>query len=171
MSGDTVSIIISLVSLVIALIASVQHICKFFVYHFYKLKLEIFFPNAENTKIKFSDLENTLLNIHLKDKRPLKVEIEFVLDKPWKLKQNMKNIIAESGLGKGSRGMFRFRTGSFNLPGCSTLAIQFPFEPRNEECVVEIIVYPKISLSELRLPRYFGEVDLKPVSKVFYIIT
>ncbi len=183
---STISLIISLV----ALIASLPHFSKFLVYHFYKPKLEVFFPPSDKDKIEWSEIvERTEinwselatkergkinpLNIRIKDKRALSIEIEFIIDKPWKLKHNMEKYFAKKGLGGGYplQGGFWYRTISFHLAGYSSMSLAFPFEPQPEECSLEIIIYPKVHLSEFGFPRYFGDVDLKPIKKVFKIKT
>lgn len=180
--------IISLIISVIALIASLPHLSKFFVYHFYRPKLEVFFPSPKEDKMKWSDIvERTEikwseltakegerinpLNILSKDKRTLSIEIEFIINKPWKLKQNMRKYFAKKGLRGGYplQGGFWYRTRSFQLAGYISMGLAFPFEPQPEECSLGFIIYPKIHLSEFGFPRYFGDVDLKPVKKIFKI--
>ena len=77
--------IISLIISIVALIASFPHLSKFLVYHFYKPKLEVFFPpSVERTEIKWSELatkergEVNPLNIKLKDERALSIEIDLL---------------------------------------------------------------------------------------------
>jgi len=181
--------VISLIITLVALIASLPYLSKFFVYLVYRPQLEIFFPPpneikmraeiVERTEIKWSELTTgkrgkfNPLNIHLKDKRALNIEIKFIIDKPWKLKENMKKYFTEDGLvgGYPQKGGFWYKSKSFHLSGYSTLSLAFPFKPQPEECSLEVIVYPKIHLSEFRLPRYFGDVNLKPIKKIFKIVT
>jgi len=182
--------IISLIISIVALIASLPHLSKFLVYHFYKPKLEVFFPPSNKDKVKWSEIvERTEikwselateergkinpLNVRSKDKRALSIEIEFIIDKPWKLKQDMEKYFAKRGLGGGYplQDGFWYRTISFHLAGYSLMGLAFPFEPHPEECSLEIIIYPKVHLSEFGFPRYFGDVDLKPIKKVFKIKT
>ena len=181
--------IISLIISVVALIASLPYLSKFFVYYLYKSKLEVFFPPPNKGKMKWSDIVkrteikwselttkegiNNPLNIRNKDKRALSIEIKFIIDKPWKLKQGLEKYFAKRGLGGVCplQGGFWYRTRSFHLAGYNLMALDFPFKPQPEECSLEIIIYPKIHLSELGFPRYFGDVDLKPFKKVFKIKT
>jgi len=140
--SDDISLVISIISFIIAVIASTPLFCKFFIYHFYKPKLKIFFPSREfsdfieRTEIKWLELKNSPLNIFLKDKKSLKIEIDFILDKPWKLKRNMEKYFVEEGLVGSLKGGFWFRTKSFHLPSYSTMGLIFPFEPQPEECTL-----------------------------------
>ena len=93
---DILTIAISIVALTIALISSLPLLAKFLAYYFYQPRLEVFFPPPNRKVIKWLELENTPLNIRNKDKRPLSLEIEFVLDRPWKLKN--ERIMADVGL-------------------------------------------------------------------------
>ena len=182
--------IISLVISILALIASLPYLSKFFVYHFYNPKLEIFFPSSNKDKMKWFEIvkkteinwselnikekrgEIIPLNIRLKDKRTLSIKIDFIIDKPWKLKQDMGKYFTNIGLRGGypSKVGFWYRTISFLLYPYSVMGINFPFEPQPEECSLEVVIYPTVHLSEFGLPRYFGDVDLKPIKKVFKII-
>ena len=107
--------IISLIISIVALIASLPHLSKFLVYHFYKPKLEVFFPPSNKDKVKWSEIvERTEikwselateergkinpLNVRSKDKA-LSIEIEFIIDKPWKLKHNIEKYFTKKGLG------------------------------------------------------------------------
>ena len=130
--------VISLIISVVALIASLPHLSKFLVYHFYKPKLEVFFPPSnkdkmewseivERTEIKWSEIATeergkiNPLNVRSKDKRDLSIEMEFIIDKPWKLKQDIEKYFAKRGLGSG----FWYRTRSFHLAGYALTALAF----------------------------------------------
>ena len=179
---NILSLVIGIVALVIAIIASLPTLSKFFIYHFYHPNLEIFFsPTNTTNEINYSDIVNrkelkwneleTALNIRNKNLKALNIKIEFVVDKPWKLKIGMKENYPESGLAGGYplEGGFWFRSKSYYLSANSLMGIMFPLIAQPEECSLKIIIYPKIHLSEFGLPRYFGEVDLKPIKKEYRI--
>lgn len=48
------------------------------------------------------------------------------------------------------------------------LGLPFPYRV-NEEFTLSIIIYPKIALSEFGLPRYAGEIELRPIRVKFRI--
>ncbi|NJE47339.1 hypothetical protein E3E35_07990 [Thermococcus sp. GR7] len=158
---------------IIAIIASFPVLSKIVLYHFYVPKLDVFFPPAfsysEKVLLKPEDIANgKVINIRNNDKREFIIQIEFILDKPWKLIDDRR--ILESGLKSGyqHKAGFYFKTETFQIPGNNSITgLRFPFEIKLEECSVDIIIYPKVHMSEFGLPRYFGECDLKPVKKHF----
>jgi len=178
---NNLSLVIGIVALVIAIIASLPTLSKFFIYHFYHPNLEVFFPPTNTTNVtNYPDLVNRkelkwyelrVLNIRNKDLKALNAKIEFVVDKPWKLKPGKEENYPEGGLAGGYplEGGFWFRSKSYYLAANSLMGITFPLIAQPEKCSLKIIIYPKIHLSEFGLPRYFGEVDLKPIKKEYRI--
>ncbi len=176
--------IISLAISIFALVISLPSISKFFTYFLYAPRIEVFIPpigkssNKSNwsdivkrSKINASDLTKATLNIRSLCDEDLCIYVEFILDRPWKLKPNLKKYFVKSGVRGGypREGRFWFRSEEFYLPGNSVLGISFPFMPKQERCKLEVVIYPKIHLSELCLPRFFGFAELRPVRKVFEI--
>ena len=120
-------------------------------------------------RIKWSELENIRLNIYSDDKRDLYFEILFIVDKPWPPIGNGE-YITDSKMKGIPKPKFHYRSKSFHLASGFSMALPFPFEAQPEECTIEVEAYPKIALSELHLPRYFGEAELRPIRKVFRVI-
>lgn len=150
----TITFIIGL----IALIAALPFALKFFIYILYRPKFEI-------------GLQGETINIFLRDKRRLDINIRFVSDTPLNKKEEAKHFISGidmTGAAK-SKNRFVYKSISSSLPGYSTLGFTFPFEPGPEKCTVDIMIYPKVHLSEFGLPLYFGDVDLKPVVEILTI--
>ena len=163
--AETLSLVLSIVAIVAALPA----LSKIVLYHLYVPKLDVFFPPAstysEEVLLKPEDVSRgKFINIRNDDKREFTIQIEFILDKPWKLTNNQR--ILEQGLKSGHqyKAGFYFTTETFQIPGNhSIMGLNLPFEVRLEKCSLEIIIYPKVHMSEFGLPRYFGECDLKPI--------
>lgn len=167
--------ILSLIFSTIAIIVCIPALSKIALYHVYTPKLDIFFPPAfsysETVQLEPQDsIKGKFINIRNNDKKELTIQLEFILDKPWRLKND--RIILERGLKSGypQKGGFYFKTETFRIPGNLVMGLSFPFEIKPEECSVDIIIYPKIHMSEFGLPRYFGETDLKPIKKHFKLL-
>jgi len=167
--------LLSFILSLIAIIASFPTLARIVIYHVYSPNLDIFFPPAftysETVLITPENLRRGLdLNIRNNEKRDFTAQIEFILDKPWRLIDDRR--IVEKGLtgGHNRKAGFYFKTEPFQIPGQSITGLFFPFQIQPEECSVEIILYPKIHMSEFGLPRYFGECDLKPIKKHFRLL-
>lgn len=98
--------------------------------------------------------------------RNIRIEIEFIASKPIKINPRFEGYFRERGLGGNG---FRFVTDDFYLPAHSTLALGYPFEPFSEEFTLEVIIYSKMKMSESGLPRFFGDIDLRPIEETFTI--
>ncbi len=171
-------VIIPLLISSLALIAGLPSLTKLLVYLFYDPDLEIFFPppDVDKNKIYWSEITpksegnrevEKPLNIRSKNQRTLSYQIEFKSDKALDLQRLERKLYKVSLIGGGG---FSFRRhNSRRLPKKTTGALAVPFQPENEKCKLKIVLHPKIHLSEFGFPKYFGEVDLNPITKSFII--
>ena len=170
----SISDLISLCLGAIAIWASLPSIVSQFLSHFYKPKLEAFIPPrffyTENESILWSELD-THINIRNSTLRTFQLVIEIIIDKPWVLKTNAQGLYPHQGLKGGYplRSGFWIKTDEISLSGNGTMAILFPYIPKQEEAILEIVIHPKIHLSQFRFPSNYGEVYLKPIYEVFRI--
>lgn len=170
-----ITIVITIVALILSLIAAFPIISRFLIYFFYKPSLDIYFPPPERGfVVKYSEIftekGETPLNIHNRDeKRDIQIEIEFVASKPVKIRSERMKDFAKIGLRGKLKGGFTFRTKPLYLPGYSTVGLSFPFEPFNEEYTLEITAHIRMKMSEFGFPIFFGEVNLKPIRKMFTV--
>jgi hypothetical protein len=177
--GDTLSNLnpetISLILGIFALIVSIPNAIIFFVGHFYKPKIEAFFAPSfqfeKNAKIIWSQLNNTLIQVRNNTSRNLLIEIEVITEKPWQHNPDASALILYSGLKGGYplKGAFWVKTKVLDIPGNSGNGFTFPLIPQQENNLLEIIIHPRIKLSEFKFPTFYGEVYLNPIKEKFTI--
>jgi hypothetical protein len=56
------------------------------------------------------------------------------------------------------------------MPFPRPLSPAFPFDKLNEQLEMEITIYPKMKMSDFGLPRFFGDIDLRPFTKTFTVM-
>lgn len=117
------------------------------------------------TTFEFSEINGAINILHNDMERDIRIEIEFIASKPIRPDPEFP-YFKEQGLGGGG---FRFMTESFYLPAHSTLGLVYPFEQYYEEFALEVIIYSRMRMNEFGLPRFFGDIDLRPVRKTFTI--
>lgn len=168
---DYISIILGL----IALVAIIPYLINLFFAQFYKPKIEAFIPPSfhyeKSAKVKWSDLSN-LTNFRNNTLRRFTIEIEIIMDRSWPDNPAAAGVYPFSGLKGGYplQGGFWRKTNSRDFPGGGgIMALSFPFQPQQEECHLEIVIYPRMHLSEFGFPRYFGEVYLRPIREIFRV--
>jgi hypothetical protein len=164
---------IALIALCISVIGSSPITSRFLIYYLYEPKIKIGMAfggtcpfNGKTTFNSLEVLDSTLNIVNTDIKRNMRIEIEFIASKPIKINPQFEGYFREQGLGGGG---FRFVTNEFYLPAHSTLGLGYPFELYYEEFTLEVIIYPKMKMSEFGLPRFFGDIDLRPVKKTFVI--
>jgi hypothetical protein len=167
---------ISIILAIVALIATIPYLVNLGFAQFYKPKLEAFIPPSfryeKNAKVKWSDLNNGI-NFRNNTLRRFTIEVEISMDKAWPLIPSGERLYPLSGLKGGYplQGGFWRKTNSWDLPGGGgSLALSFPFNPQQENCSLEITIYPRMHLSEFGFPRYFGEVFLRPIRERFRVV-
>ena len=178
---------LALVLGVIGAIGGFPAILKWCIYSFYRPRIMVFFPPVNNLPpvypggtVKASDrIFGPQFGPHIINKsgKTLKLRVEFIPD---------KIVIEDTDATKF--GSFKVKNGKliytpfFVLENMKTLseerefpsdffelALPFPYKV-TEEFILNIIIYPKIHLSEFGLPRYIGEIELKPIKAEFRII-
>lgn len=165
----------------LALLGALPGISWFFAYYLYHPRLDIFFPPPGRApdSVRWSELSSaegtygSFLHVSKKSNAEVTMEIECIIDRPWKSRQQLESTFPFSGLAGGypRSGGFLRRSMPIRLaPGSGVVALAFPFEPQPEKCSLTVVVHPRIQLSELRLPKYFGYVDLKPIRAHFVIV-
>lgn len=168
-----------LISLALAAIAGWLTIPPVLFGTFYKPRIEAFltlpgvFHYEKNTTFSWTHFINPAINIRNRTPRRFSIEIQIKTDKYWSIKPEARGLFPKSGLegGRPLEGGFWVKSISLEIPGSTQGGYTFPLQPKPEDCSMEIIVYPRLRLSEFKpFPRYFGEVDLKPI-KAGYRVT
>ena len=168
----------------LAILGALPGISRLLVYLFFRPDLVISFggPPGEKRPLQWHELtenegddQQTPPNVISRSDKDLTVEVEFHLSEPWPLKEHAQRRVTEVSLGGVHN--FRSKMQPWLLPANSTFGPTFPYEPEPEDCTLTVVVYPTVHLSGFcipylgyRLPRYFGEVDLRPIREDFEIV-
>jgi hypothetical protein len=167
----SLSDIISLFLGIVAFIAALPTIIGFFVSHFYKPNIEVFFPPKfhyeKDVRVKWDGLKNP--NVRNNTSRIFQVELEIISLRPWQVDPKMQVRFPHAGLRKeipGKGGFWR-KTNSFELS--SQMSFTFPLIPEQQDNNIRLIIHPRIKLAEFGFPSFYGEILLRSLEFTFMI--
>jgi len=163
---------IALVALCISIIGSSPITSRFLIYFLYEPKLDIVIAHFGNATINWSEIfrgNEEIAGIAINNKDPhryMYVEMEIIASKPLRPRPQFVDFFIEKSV---CRDGFLFKTDLFYLPANGGGGPAFPFERYNETVTLKITIYPKMKMDEFGLPRFFGDIDLRPFTKTFTI--
>jgi hypothetical protein len=178
----TLAVLISLIIGSIGAIGAIPLILKAFFYLLYKPDIRIFFPPINNLpSIQSGGIvgnRNLISGIHIVNKsgKHLSLRAKLMPDRPVKWTSDANRfgyVTVQSGkfvyVPYFLSGDGRTWSEEGELPSdFYECALPFPFET-SEGFTLEVILYPKIALSEFKLPRFFGNLELKSTVAHFQI--
>jgi len=178
----TLPVLISLIIGSIGAIGAIPLILKGFLYLLYKPDIRIFFPPINNLpSIQSGGIVgnlNLISGIHIINKsgKHLSVRARLIPDRPvgWRSDANRFGYFTVQGgsfvyLPYFLSGDMRTWSEEGEFPSdFYECALPFPFET-SEGFSLKVILYPKIALSEFKLPRFLGTLELKPIMAHFSI--
>ena len=171
MEPSTLSLYLSLVALTIALVVGSPTLARFVLYFFYHPSIKVFWADQQRANMgELIDSVQASLNVQNRTKREFEFTIELqtsaaVTARPLALSPSSPSLI-------GGTGTFRFRwwTNVRQLPGLAGAGIRFPFKAHSSDYQLQIVLHLKLRMTEVKLPTFFGDVDLKPIRKTFTVV-
>jgi hypothetical protein len=167
------------ISLVLAALAGWLTIPPILVGTFYRPKLEVYIGRpgihyGKDSTVEWSELNHPNIGIGItnKESRSFRIEIQINTDNFWPTKPRWRVHFPSGGLRGGYplKGGFYVKSVSSELPGNAGVNFGFPLEANQQVHLLEIVIYPHVILSEFKLPRYLGVVDLNPIRTSFKIV-
>jgi hypothetical protein len=156
----------------IAVWVSLPNLIGVIVGYIYRPKIEAFFPPAfhyeTNATVLWSDLNN-VLNIINYSPRYFLIEIEITVERRWQPNRRASSLFPYEGIqGEDPRG-FWYKSRVFDICGRGILALMLPFIPEPENNSLEILIYPRIKLSSLKFPTFYGDVHTRIIKETFIV--
>jgi len=159
----------ALFALFISIIGSAPITSRFLIYYLYEPKIGVHLGSYEDdlagkTTFNFSDIWG--VNIDNMDvDRDIQIYIEFVTSESVILRPHPGEPLEKDW----KKGLFIFRTESFEFDAYSGLYLHYPFEPHDKEYTLVVILHSEMEMSEFGLPPFFGDIVLRPIRKTFTI--
>lgn len=179
MALTTLSLVLSVVSIVLAFLASTPALFRIVAPHYYESGLELSLlkentdtgPNSRNEIFQWEEFEcpPSISVSHDPDPEfPLTYHVEFDLTEQWVLSENARQhgvIVPQYHGTEGSR----YVTSELTVHGRGGFGMEFPFVPKTEQCIVTVRAIPYLEPTEVRLPYWFPRARLKPVEEEYTI--